>query len=61
MYEELVKQLRDHAICADSGNQEYCGYRLPCGICRMTMTQCPKQTVQITWTSQTAATEGGER
>lgn len=38
-------------------NQEYCGYRLPCGICRMTMTQCPRQTVQITWTSQTATTE----
>lgn len=38
-------------------NQEYCGYRLPCGICRMTMTQCPKQTVQITWTSQAATTE----
>ena len=38
-------------------NQENCGYRLPCGICRMTMTQCPKQTVQITWTSQTATTE----
>lgn len=41
-------------------NQDYCGYRLPCGICRMTMTQCPKQTVQITWTSQTATTEGEE-
>ena len=35
-------------------NQEHCGYRLPCGICRMTMTQCPRQTMQITWTSQTA-------
>lgn len=38
-------------------NQEYCGYRLPCGICRMTMMQCPKETVQITWSSQTATTE----
>ena len=38
-------------------NQENCGYRLPCGICRMTMTQCPKCTVQITWSSQTVTTE----
>lgn len=23
-------------------NQEYCYLRLPCGICRLTMTDCPK-------------------
>lgn len=23
-------------------NEQYCGLRLPCGICRLTMTTCPK-------------------
>lgn len=38
----------------ESINQQYCGQRLPCGICRMTMTQCPMQVV--TWSTQTGTT-----
>ena len=32
--------------------QEYCVHRLPCGICKLLNTQCPKQpfTVTPTWT-----------
>ena len=25
-----------------NNEQEYCNLRLPCGICRLTMTSCPK-------------------
>ena len=30
-----------------------CAYKLPCGLCRLTMTQCPKEFSypNITWTS----------
>ena len=36
-------------------NQEYCYLRLPCGICRLTMTNCPKVSgvywITPTWVS----------
>lgn len=37
---------------------QYCGQRLPCGICRMTMTQCPMQVqkYEVTCSSQTGTT-----
>ena len=44
-------------------NQQYCGQRLPCGICRMTMMQCPLSLMQPTWSwsSSTATNQtGGE-
>ena len=36
-------------------NQQYCGQRLPCGICRMTMMQCPMyvQGYEVTSSSHT--------
>lgn len=40
-------------------NSQYCGQRLPCGICRMTMMQCPMQVQkynEITCSTQTGAT-----
>lgn len=39
-------------------NTQYCGQRLPCGICRMTMMQCPMQVqkCEITCSSQTGTT-----
>lgn len=36
-----------------SENQEYCYLRLPCGICRLTMTDCPKANVVVYSTSST--------
>ena len=43
-------------------NEEYCPYRLPCGICTRTNQQCPKCTVTVTptWvsTSTTSQTDG---
>ena len=36
----------------------YCEHRLPCGICRLTMSQCPKAWYgqpHITWTTSTAS------
>lgn len=38
-------------------NCSYCGERLPCGICRLTMKQCPKQdnSPLITWASANTA------
>lgn len=32
---------------------EACGYKLPCGLCRLLMSQCPKDTSypNITWTA----------
>ena len=36
-------------------NQEYCYLRLPCGVCRLTMTDCPKvsevYSITSTWVS----------
>lgn len=39
-------------------NTQYCGLRLPCGICRMTNMQCPMQVQrhEVTCSSQTGAT-----
>lgn len=39
-------------------NQQYCGQRLPCGICRMTMMQRPMQVQkdEVTCYSQTGTT-----
>lgn len=39
-------------------NSQYCGQRLPCGICRMTMMQCPMQVqrYEVTCSSQTETT-----
>lgn len=39
-------------------NQQCCGQRLPCGICRMTMMQCPMQVQrwEVTCSSQTETT-----
>lgn len=39
-------------------NTQYCGHRLPCGICRMTMMHCPMQVqeYEITCSSQTGTT-----
>lgn len=39
-------------------NTQYCGQRLPCGICRITMMQCPMQVqkYEITCSSQTGTT-----
>ena len=39
-------------------NQEYCYLRLPCGVCRLTMTNCPKvskvyYSITPTWVSST--------
>lgn len=43
-------------------NQQCCGLRLPCGICRMTMMQCPMQVQhEVTCSTQvgtTGATNG---
>lgn len=40
--------------------QEYCYLRLPCGICRLTMTDCPKLNqlaYMTTWTGTTSNCE----
>lgn len=39
-------------------NTQYCGQRLPCGICRMTNMQCPMQVqkYEVTCSSQTGTT-----
>lgn len=39
-------------------NQQCCGQQLPCGICRMTMMQCPMyvQRYELTCSSQTGPT-----
>lgn len=39
-------------------NTQYCGQRLPCGICRMTMMHCPMyvQKYEVTCSSQTGPT-----
>lgn len=39
-------------------SQQYCGQRLPCGICRMTMMHCPMhvQKYEVTCSSQTGTT-----
>lgn len=41
-------------------NQQYCGQRLPCGICRMTMMQCPMYapTYEVACSTQTEAPTG---
>ena len=41
-------------------NQQYCGQRLPCGICRMTNMQCPMQVqkYEVTCSMQTGAPTG---
>lgn len=41
-------------------NQQYCGLRLPCGICRMTNMQCPMQVqkYEVTCSMQTGAPTG---
>ena len=36
-----------------------CWARLPCGICRQTMTMCPLQYSEITWTCQTGTGQAG--
>lgn len=37
-------------------NVSYCSHRLPCGVCRLAMTQCPKESGQtITWISANSA------
>ena len=44
--------------------QEYCNLRLPCGICRLTMTTCPKlnQLAYITtFTGATASCEANTK
>ena len=34
-------------------NEYECGYRLPCGICRLTNTICPRQSKPyITWSTE---------
>ena len=37
-----------------------CAYKLPCGLCRLLMSQCPKDTSypNITWTAITNPTTG---
>lgn len=42
----------------DYYESEACGYLLPCGMCRLTMTQCPKMPYKVepTWTTTTAGT-----
>lgn len=41
-------------------NSQYCSYRLPCGLCRLTNTQCLKQPVEIkpTWATTITGTTG---
>ena len=36
-----------------NGYADFCGNRLPCGICRLLMTQCPvtTQTIEVTCTT----------
>ena len=40
-------------------NPQYCGQRLPCGICRMTMMQCPMYApkYEVTCSTQAGITE----
>ena len=40
--------------------QEYCNLRLPCGICRLTMTTCPKLNQLAYITTLTGATASCE-
>ncbi len=46
-----------------TANYTYCGNRLPCGLCRITMGYCPLApiTVTPTWTTTTASTSSGVR
>lgn len=41
---------------------QYCAYRLPCGLCRLTNTQCPKHQVETkpTFGITTTVTGTGE-
>lgn len=41
-------------------NQEYCYLRLPCGICRLTMTDCPKLNQLAYITTSTGTTPSCE-
>lgn len=45
-------------MLVDADLYKTCEYVLPCGICRMTMQQCPKMPFKVepTWTSTTSGT-----
>lgn len=62
---DIEEHLKQHYSSSTSAttttgpiNSQYCGQRLPCGICRMTMTQCPLyvQKYEVTCSSQTGPT-----
>ena len=50
---------------SDIPDANFCWHRLPCGICRLTNTQCPKSTISqpftqpyVTWDTATPPTKG---
>lgn len=64
--DELAKRLNEATIpqtpvntIGTPLNGQNCGMRLPCGICRHTMTMCPLQYSEITWTCQTGTGQTG--
>lgn len=50
----------DKMIDGINENQEYCYLRLPCGICRLTMTDCPKLNQLAYITTSTGTTSSCE-
>ena len=50
----------DNTINTSANNYtDYCAYRLPCGVCRMTNIVCPMSGMKVTptWTATSALTE----
>lgn len=43
-----------------NNEQEYCYLRLPCGVCRLTMTDCPKLNQLVYVTTLTGTTPSCE-
>ena len=38
---------------------DYCGYKLPCGFCRLMMQPCPKNSGKVVWTGSPSAYAAG--